>query len=163
MRSEELHEALRKKLVHEVQHIDELLESFAPLLGATHVREPDLVELSALATVLHSFYGGVENIFTMIAKNLDHRMPTGTKWHKDLLDQMAIATESRTTIVGGTLRGKLTDYLSFRHFFRNSYAYQLDWDQLRPLVGSLKQTWTELKKSLQTAMDLDHVETEDPV
>ena len=120
-----MHEAIRKKLIHEVQHM--------------------------------------ENIFTMIAKNLDHRTPTGTKWHKELLDQMAIATESRTAIVGGTLRDKLIDYLSFRHFFRNSYAYQLDWDQLRPLVRSMKETWTELKKLVQTVMDLDHLETEDPV
>lgn len=37
---------------------------------------------------------------------------------------------------------------SFRHFFRNSYAYQLDWNQMQPLVTSIHETWNGLKSSL---------------
>lgn len=131
------------------------MESFKPLFDVATAREPDLIELSALATVLHSFYGGIENIFTMIAKNVDSRVPTGTKWHKDLLVQMSRSTEDRSAIVSDEQYAVLIDYLSFRHFFRNSYAYQLDWDQMHPLVESIAETWKELKTSLWQVLDED--------
>lgn len=143
-----MRDPVRQKLQHEIQQIDQLLESFQPLLNLTEAREPDLVELSALATVLHSFYGGIENIFTTIGKKIDDRIPTGTKWHKDLLTQMSRSTDSREAIINDQQSASLIGYLSFRHFFRNSYAYQLDWDQMRPLVESIAETWEELKAPL---------------
>jgi hypothetical protein len=148
-----LHDSIRRKILHEIQQIDQLLESFQPLLDVTRVREPDLVELSALATVLHSFYGGIENIFTMIGKHLDDQMPIGTKWHKNLLAQMSKPTDSRNAIVSDYQHNVLIGYLSFRHFFRNSYTYQLDWDQLHSLVEGISETWNELKTSLKYVLD----------
>lgn len=150
-----MRDTVRQKLQHEIQQIDQLMESFKPLFDVATAREPDLIELSALATVLHSFYGGIENIFTMIAKNVDSRVPTGTKWHKDLLVQMSRSTEDRSAIVSDEQYAVLIDYLSFRHFFRNSYAYQLDWDQMHPLVESIAETWKELKTSLWQVLDED--------
>lgn len=150
-----------KKLRYEIQQIDRLLDSFDPLLEAVETRDPDLVELSALAAVLHSFYGGVEGIFSMIAKNRDDQLPSGAKWHKDLLDQMARPTKDRSPVVGNGLHAELIEYLSFRHFFRNSYAYELDWDQLRPLVQSIKVTWNGLKQSLLDLLDSGRPNPED--
>lgn len=150
-----MRDTVRQKLQHEIEQIDQLMESFKPLVDAVTVREPDLIELSALATVLHSFYGGIENIFMTIGKNVDSRVPTGTKWHKDLLVQMCRSTEDRGAIVSDYQYAVLIDYLSFRHFFRNSYAYQLDWDQMRPLVESIADTWKELKRSLWQVLDED--------
>ena len=141
-------EVFLKKLRHQSEQIDELVSSFRPLLDTVNIREPDLVELSALATVLHSFYGGVENIFTTIGKYVDNRLPSSPQWHKDLLQQMSRLSKNRTVIVSEELYPVLIGYLSFRHFFRNSYAYQLDWDQMGPLVGSMVETWEEIKKSL---------------
>ena len=148
-----MRDTVRQKLQHEIQQIDQLMESFKPLVDAVTEREPDLIELSALATVLHSFYGGIENIFTTIGRNVDSRIPTGTKWHKDLLVQMSRSTEDRRAIVSDQQYAVLIDYLSFRHFFRNSYAYQLDWDQMHPLVESMVETWKELKTSLWQVLD----------
>lgn len=150
-----MRDTVRQKLQHEIEQIDQLMESFKPLVDAVTVREPDLIELSALATVLHSFYGGIENIFMTIGKNVDSRVPTGTKWHKDLLVQMSRSTEDRGAIVSDHQYAVLIDYLSFRHFFRNSYACQLDWDQMRPLVDSIADTWKELKRSLWQVLDED--------
>jgi hypothetical protein len=158
-----LRDSIRKKLRHEVQQIDQLLEPFGPLLNVTRIREPDLIELSALATVLHSFYGGIENIFTTIGKELDDRLPTGTKWHKDLLTQMSKPTDSRCAILNDQQHAVLIGYLSFRHFFRNSYAYQLDWDQLHPLVEAITETWIQLKTSLNRLLDDNEETDENPV
>ena len=37
---------------------------------------PDLVEITALASVLHSFYNGLENVFLSISKAVDADVPT---------------------------------------------------------------------------------------
>ena len=63
-------DAAKAKIRHEIDQIDGLIESFQPLLEIARTKEPDLVELSALATVLHSFYNGIENIFRSLRSRL---------------------------------------------------------------------------------------------
>lgn len=80
-------ENMRLQIQREVESIDRLLsESYAALLAQTRRREANLVEMTALASVLHSFYNGVENICLSIARDLDKEAPAGADWHKRLLD-----------------------------------------------------------------------------
>lgn len=60
--------------------IDERLSSYSPLLKIALSRRPDLTETTALATVLHSFYNGTENILGTAAKEIDQFHPSGTNW-----------------------------------------------------------------------------------
>ncbi len=76
------------QVIFEVEQIDQLLTVYADLLGRVHQHTPDMVEVTAVASVLHSFYNGLENIFLSIAKGLDQQVPTGSQWHQDLLVQM---------------------------------------------------------------------------
>ena len=52
-------------------------------------RTPDLKEMTILASVMHSFYNGVEAVFQMIAKNFGEHVESATHWHKGLLSNMA--------------------------------------------------------------------------
>ena len=61
----------------ELQQIEDLFRAYRTLLSKASINEPNLVELTALAGVLHSFYNGVENVFQTIAKRVDGQMPTG--------------------------------------------------------------------------------------
>lgn len=148
-----MRDAFERKVRYELEQIDQLLASFGPLLNVVSAREPDLVELSALATVLHSFYGGVENVLKTIAKHIDGALPSGTGWHKDLLRRMIEPTPERSHVLSPDMYHVLTGYLSFRHFFRNSYAYNLSWEQLRHLVHSLPQTWNDLRPMLAKVLE----------
>lgn len=56
----------------EIGQIDHLFESYADLLEQAQKKAPDLVEITAVASVLHSFYNGLENIFLSIAKGMVH-------------------------------------------------------------------------------------------
>ncbi|GEM_PF-5929264 len=76
---------------------------------------------------------------------------------------MSKPTENRSAIVSDRLHTELIGFLSFRHFFRNSYAYQLDCDQLRPLIQAISETWDELKESLVQLSDMDKEGPEDSV
>jgi len=71
------------QIIFEIQQIDELFTSFSELLEKSKVEEPTLVELTAIGSILHSFYNGVENIFKTIGKNIDGEIPSGNHWPCD--------------------------------------------------------------------------------
>jgi hypothetical protein len=75
----------------EIGQIDKLFSTYAELLAKVHTRESDLIELTALGSVLHSFYNGVESIFASIAKQVDSNVPSGAASHRTLLNQMSAA------------------------------------------------------------------------
>ena len=51
------------QIIFEIKQIDELFTSFSELLEKSKVEEPTLIELTAIGSILHSFYNGIENIF----------------------------------------------------------------------------------------------------
>lgn len=55
-------DSTKAEIAFELQHLKQLLDSFRPLLAKASTGEPDLVETAALGVVLHSFYGGAENV-----------------------------------------------------------------------------------------------------
>jgi len=137
----------------EVKQIDQLLESYADLLTRVQKNTPDLVEVTAVASVLHSFYNGLENIFLAIAKGIDAGVPTGSQWHRDLLIRMTESTASRGPVLTTDLAHRLMDYLGFRHFYRHSYSFFLEWDELEKLVTPLAEVWAQVKSELQIFLD----------
>lgn len=141
-------EKVISRVKFEIGQVDQLLESYAELLGRVQRSTPDLVEMTAVASVLHSFYNGLENIFLVIAKGLDEDVPTGKQWHRDLLTEMAKATPKRKAILTNELTYRLADYLGFRHFYRHSYSFFLDWDEMEKLVMPLTEVWEQTKAEI---------------
>ena len=103
--------------------------------------------MTILGSVLHSFYNGLENIFEIIAKNIDNNVPTGNKSHKELLQQMASINNARKNVINEDLYIKLREYATFRHFYRHAYSFQLDWEKLSPLIENLFDVWEEIKNA----------------
>jgi hypothetical protein len=134
-----------QRLEVEVRQLDTLMMRYAELLRRVQRQEPDLVELTALASVLHSFYNGLENIFLAIAKGLDEHVPEGGRWHRDLLEQMTSETPRRPALLSTSLAQRLREYLAFRHFYRHAYVFFLEWPALEMLVRSLPEVWREAR------------------
>ena len=122
--------------------------TYAELLAKVQQLSPDVVELAALATVLHSFYNGTEGIFLAVARRLDQHMPDEPRWHRALLAQMARPGAVRPALISVLLEARLTDYLAFRHYFRHAYAFTLDWARLEPLVSGLQSVYEALRDEL---------------
>lgn len=61
---------LRKQIAVERELLNRLLDDHRPLLEKCVRAEPNRIELSALAAMLHSFYSGVENIFKRVVVEL---------------------------------------------------------------------------------------------
>ncbi len=79
---------LRKQISVERKQLRQLLDTHRPLLEKCVRSEPDAVELSALAAMLHAFYTGIENVFKRIQVELGEELPQGEGWHRRLLKAM---------------------------------------------------------------------------
>ncbi len=138
----------------EISQIDDLLQTYAELLENSQKQTPGLVEVTAIGAVLHSFYNGLENIFLAVAKRLDHNIPAGDHWHRELLGLMTAKSSNREALISIATERALSNYLGFRHLFRHSYSKMLKWSELEKLVVDLHSVWmqarTELLAFLQT-------------
>ncbi|PKO23043.1 MAG: hypothetical protein CVU38_06140, partial [Chloroflexi bacterium HGW-Chloroflexi-1] len=134
----------------EMRQIEWLFDSYADLLDRCRQAPPDLVEMTAAASVLHAFYNGLENIFLAVAKELDGTVPAGSSWHRDLLVLMSRDTPQRRRVISEQTGEKLAAYLTFRHFFRHSYSFFLDWSRLEKLVIPLWEVWEQTRQDLES-------------
>jgi hypothetical protein len=144
------HEKVIENIESEIKRIEKLIENYVHLLKKVKTKKPDFIELGSLAMLLHSFYNGLENVFTCIAKEIDGKMPKGETWHSQLLEQMIKPTGKRTqAVLSNDTYKDLEEYLGFRHFSRHAYAFDLEWQLMKDLVKRIedvkKRTLDEIK------------------
>mgnify|MGYP000915922031 FL=1 len=97
--------------------------------------------LRAVGSVLHDFYTSVENVFKIVARNIDGLLPESNEWHVELLNQMSIAiTKVRPVVINKKTRDLLNEFRGFRHIFRNIYGFNLIRERLEHLLELLPQT-----------------------
>ena len=101
---------LREKIKFEISQIDVLFDKAKILEEKCKLQEPDFIELSAVGSTLHSYYNGLENIFVLIAKQIDNASLSSQRWHKDVLDSMFAQTAARNAVLNESLHESLLDY-----------------------------------------------------
>jgi hypothetical protein len=67
-------------------------------------------------------------------------MPSSDAWHKDLLNQMSVATAKRPAVLSPALVEVLGEFLAFRHLFRGASIALMKWEKLSPLVAKVVPT-----------------------
>ncbi|MBR4826208.1 MAG: hypothetical protein IKZ86_15555 [Spirochaetaceae bacterium] len=139
----------QEKIVLEISKIDTLIEKSGVLLSKCKIEIPDFIELNAIASILHSYYCGIESIFNMIYKASYGKTLTGNMWHSDLFTDMFAKTDKHNAVLPQELFVPLKEYLGFRHVFRRSYGYELDWTKLSPLFSSLSENWNLVKLNIE--------------
>jgi hypothetical protein len=102
-----------------------------------------VIELAAMATFLHNFYNGVENVLKRVLSISQIEMKDAPTWHKELLKKSV-----DLGIINLSLFESLSNYLSFRHFFVHSYSFTLRWEELKPLVNGLDDTLKRFKSAV---------------
>ena len=95
----------------EMEQVDRLFESYAELLANSKQGVPDLVEMTALRSVLQ-------------------------------------VTTNRSQVISSETADTLSGYLMFRHFYRHSYAFFLEWSRMRDLVIALGDVWAQTRQEL---------------
>lgn len=140
---------IKEQILFKIDDIDKLFSEYELIFEKIYNQEPDLFDMTILGSVLHSFYNGVENIFEIIAKNIDGKMPTGNKSHQELLYQMSNENDFRKAVISEELYLKLREYATFRHFYRHAYSFQLNWNKMKPLVEEIFEIWNNVKISFK--------------
>lgn len=108
----------------------------------------------SLASCLHSFYTGLENLLETIALELDE-LPQGPQWHKRLLSIMTIEVPGiRPPVLTRESQEMLDDFRAFRHLFRNLYTHNLRPERVFGLAQTLAVTWRLTKADLTHFLDI---------
>jgi hypothetical protein len=146
MNKEELIEDIKS----EIENLERVNKEMKSLLSKIN-KEPTFIEIRAAASIMHDFYSGIEKIFERIAISVDKNLPTGDRWHMELLLQMAKPSMHRkTAIISQNLFEKLKKYLDFRHLFRHIYGFELDWDRFKNLCVELESILSKFKTEINT-------------
>ena len=144
---------LKVKVSFEISQIDKLLDTHKPLLDLCKLKIPDLIEMSASAMFLHSFYNGIENILKLIITSYDNKLPSDNKWHMELLEKAFIPNENRQNIFRKEIQEKMEEYLKFRHFVRHSYGFQLEWERMEDLINDINNHWILIKEDIEVFIE----------
>ncbi len=132
--AEEIYEINRKKLTQRIE--DELNK-----IDDTHVRiqrgfesikflpfqAREFIE-NTIATDLADIYSGFERIFERIANEVDAHLPRGSRWHKNLLEQMTKDRPERPLVISENTGLLLERLLEFRHKVNNIYGRELKYE-----------------------------------
>lgn len=103
------------------------------------------VYLDSVALNLHSFYSGLEKLFELIARHIDHSIPEGETWHRDLLNQMACEVDDiRPAVISQNNVKSLDEFRRFRHLVRNIYTTNLVPGRIEKLMSRLSELWDSL-------------------
>jgi hypothetical protein len=147
-----LDDGIKTKIEHEISRIEKLLTDVKPLLDLCKIKEPDIIEMTAAAQVLHSFYNGVESVLILFFKSLNEKLPNDFKWHKTLFE-MAFGSNSKVIkIIRSDIKKNLEKYLLVRHFIRHSYSSELDWNEMEPLIKQIEDIWEIIKTDFEITM-----------
>lgn len=148
-------ELLKADILDELEKIELITGEFKKVKMKIDL-PPDQVpyyDRGAIGYLLHNFYNGCENIFRSVARFFENELGPGA-WHKDLLKRMKIEVAGyRPKVIDNELYQLLDDFRAFRHKFRHTYAFELDWAREQLVARKMIQTQTLLEKQVKHFLD----------
>lgn len=115
--------SLTLDMLDEKKQLERILNFF---LAQNEDEDGFFIASGAAANSVQGIYTKIEEIFKIVAKDIDFCVPTGEAWHKSLLNQMRSENKKRTPFISQALYKKLNNLRSFRHVVCHSYGSQLD-------------------------------------
>lgn len=131
---------LAERIEAEEENVKEVLESLPNYEILENLSE---LELAGTAALLHSIYGGSENILKQALLGSRIALPDGASWHRDLL-----VLSEKQGIIGIETGVSLRPYMAFRHFFSHAYALELDPVRMEMLVRDADKVVGSVKKDV---------------
>jgi hypothetical protein len=136
---------LKAKVQAESENIEQTLNEMPAYIQLPNL---SILELAGVATLIHNFYNGIENVLKQIfmARNLS--LPNGDAWHNDLLNN---AVENQ--IISLRTKEMLKEYLAFRPFSTHAYALDLYPQRMEPLVEKCEAIYQLFKDEINQFID----------
>ena len=132
---------LHERILAELENIGRIVDE---LKRCGSLSALSALELAGTGALLHNFYNGIENILKQVLLHEGIPLPSGTYWHKDLLEASVNAQ-----ILSASTKLSLGPFLAFRHFFVHAYSFNLRADMMSPLVDSLPSVYDRFIEDLK--------------
>ena len=149
-------ELLKADIEDELQKIRLLEKLFVEAEAKLGLPPEDVgfYDRAAIGFFLHNFYNGCENIFRSIARFFENDLGPQT-WHSDLLKRMKLSIEGyRPAVIDDELYRLLEDFRGFRHVFRHSYSFELDWERERLVACKLDRATAMLHDQVEAFLSM---------
>ena len=144
--------ALMQRISDERNKIEKTIKKIAERLEKVKTAPAEYREEveTTIAKNLVDCYRGIENIFRRIALDVDLRIPDGSRWHKELLTQMAEPQGERQSVISRETFEILDELLQFRHVFNNIYGEELVYEQTERNAEQVGELFNRFSKELDT-------------
>lgn len=110
----------------------------------------DELSCRVLGSYMHDYYCGLEKIFIHVARSFGESLPSGSQWHKELLEEMSLHISGvRTALISKKTMAKIDELRGFRHVFRNAYGFSIDPVKEQLLLANLADISASFKKDLK--------------
>jgi hypothetical protein len=146
---------LRDEALIELENLEIVASDATELITISIQRALTKHEVYAVAAILGCFYTGAENLFVRFLKNRNAKLPTGDKWHEDLLGLLRTGEykDDLFEFDDETIK-TLHDLRKIRHVVRNRYGHLLQWELLAPHLKNLPRLATSLKTSVNKVLNI---------
>ena len=152
----EIYEMNRKRLTQRIN--DELVKIESTVDGiAKALEDIEVVPANyrryieeSTANRLADVYNGIEKIFERIAREVDMHVPSGSRWHKNLLGQMVEQRPERPPVVSQNTSIQLEKLLEFRHAVNNIYGEELKYEETELHAKSIDALFASTSQDLNT-------------
>ncbi len=131
------------KIESTVKSIIQALEDFDVLPDAAR----QYIE-ETIANRLADVYSGMERIFERIANEVDGHLSRGSRWHKNLLEQMTRKRPERQPVISQETFLLLESLLEFRHKINNIYADEIIYDNTEKHAKNIEKLYKSFSADL---------------
>lgn len=139
---------LKADIQEELSKLTRVFEEFKPFIPKLECNDNEVSNYDKMVVgyLLHSFYNGCENIFRSVARFFENDIGSHS-WHKDILKRMTLDIEGyRPRFISHDLYRYLDDFRGFRHRFRHSYSFELDWEREKVVAKKMEPALTLLHR-----------------
>jgi hypothetical protein len=140
--------SLAGRIREELKDIERVVTRAEEMVAKAQTTSDDAY-FDGAALNLHSFYTGLERIFESIAREMDDSVPSGIRWHQDLLMQMSAEISGiRPPVISAETRLILDEYRGFRHLVRHIYTFKLNSRRIERLVEGLRGVYRRVREEI---------------
>ena len=107
----------------------------------------------SIANKLADVYSGIERIFERIANEVDAHLSRGSRWHKNLLEQMTKQRPERPPVISQDTFLLLEALLEFRHKVNNIYADELIYENTEAHANGIDKLFQSFSDDLNIFTD----------
>ena len=153
---EEIYEMNRKKLTQRINDEHAKIETTVRAIvkalkdiEAVPTNYRQYIEES-IAHKLADIYRGIERIFERIANEVDAYLSRGSRWHKNLLEQMTEQRSERPPVISQETFQLLAALLEFRHKVNNIYADEIIYENTVEHARDIEKLFQSFSEDINT-------------